>query len=43
MTIVEVVDTHGGFSIITDKITTNKKVINVDIEYNHILFSTGTR
>ena len=26
MTIVEVVDTHGGFSIITDKITTNKKV-----------------
>ena len=26
MTIVEVIDTHEGFSIITDKITTNKKV-----------------
>ena len=26
MTIVEVIDTHEGFTIITDKITTNKKV-----------------
>ena len=26
MTIVEVIDAHDGFSIITDKITTNKKV-----------------
>ena len=26
MTIVEIVDTHKGFSIITDRITTNKKV-----------------
>ena len=26
MTIVEVVDTHGGFSIITDKITTKNAV-----------------
>ena len=26
MTIVELVDAHQGFAIITDKITTNKKV-----------------
>ena len=26
MTIVELIDAHGGFSIITKKITTNKKV-----------------